>query len=177
MLTTITAIVGLFTGLTGLILSLRNHLLDRERLAIKLEWDVSERYTGMHYGFITVTNIGRRPMFIVSVGLEINCEHSLLPFKSDLYDKKTIAHRLNEGDEPLIIKISQSEDFLIGHAEFWRDIRAFAVDSKEKVYLAKRVNYCPSWGIGNGRPARKYHLQGSVLRFSLPVSNKLAIEQ
>jgi hypothetical protein len=159
MFTTITAIVGLLVGFSGLVLSILNYRRDRPGLRIFLQWDtvvVGGRETHKErqvlLGQIYITNTGRRPISITSAGIELWSTKSL----DFVHRKNPIASKgwkLAEGDPPLCLIAPdhvEVADALIEDARHWRNIRAFAIDSTGKKYLARKVWQCPNWGIGDG---------------------------
>jgi hypothetical protein len=69
-----------------------------------------------------------------------------------------------------MFEIPQNDEFIESAADFWRDVRAFAVDSKDRIHFSRKVKFGPTWGSEPGRDAKKFHRQGKVLRFAFPVS-------
>jgi hypothetical protein len=155
MLTTITAIAGLFFGLAGFTLGLLNYRRDRPKLRIFIDWDtclVRDRRAQAKLGRIYITNAGRRPIYIVSAGLVLFTLAS-----AGIRRVRTGAvkgRRLAEGDPPLSLivpdTVEAARTLWQRHAGHWRYLRAFAVDSNGKTYLSRRMKRRPYWGIGDG---------------------------
>ena len=63
-------------GTAGLVLGILNYLRDRPNVAVTLQWDMSVTENPVidprkKWGVISVTSVGRRPVYIVSVALEL----------------------------------------------------------------------------------------------------------
>ena len=69
-----------------------------------------------------------------------------------------------------MFEIPQNDEFVESAADFWRDVRAFAVDSKDRIHFSKKVKFARTWGTQPARDAKRFHRQGKVLRFEFPVS-------
>lgn len=147
-LTQITALVGAFTGIAALVLSITNYLRDSPKLTVKLLWDMSitdnpgyDRNT--FWGIVTVANVGRRPIHVRVANLRLPKGHAA----SHLVLSEGIAGKtLAEGAPPAIFIISQ--DGMQEYARDWRKIRAAIYDSAGREYLSPRTprkDSVPSW--------------------------------
>src|SRR6267142_6674223 len=81
------ALLGMIFGTAGLTLGVLNHVRDNSNIKIRLSWDYQDLSPGTPnnnklYGVVTVTNLGRRPVFISLVDIplpkEIGAKHLLL---------------------------------------------------------------------------------------------------
>lgn len=126
------AILGMVLGTAGFVMSIMNYLRDRPRVKLTLVWDMTETRTKELCGMIKVTNIGRRPIFISAVALEVPSEgpRKLLVSMENIQGKK-----LSEGDMPITHIVSYSQ--LCPYSPFWKKMRAYAEDSTGKRYYSK----------------------------------------
>src|ERR1700682_2565679 len=67
--TQVTALVGAFTGIAALVLSVTNYLRDNPKVIVTLLWDMSvtdnPRYDrNQQWGIVSVANVGRRPIYV-----------------------------------------------------------------------------------------------------------------
>lgn len=72
--TQITALIGAFTGIAALVLSITNYLRDNPKVTVTLLWDMSitdnPRYDrNKLWGVVSVANVGRRPIYGLSRGV------------------------------------------------------------------------------------------------------------
>lgn len=132
-LTDITAIGGLIFGVAGLVLSVTNHLRDRAKLVVNLQWDMTLSTTGERAGLITVSNVGRRPAFVSHAALRMpeGAPNSHIVLRDSINGVK-----LEEGDAPLIFVVKYDE-ILTNQSEHWRGIRAQVNDSTGKEWISK----------------------------------------
>jgi hypothetical protein len=144
-LSDLTAIAGLIFGLSGLMLSVSNFLRDRPKIVVTLQWDMTVLDSGSQkkqIGLITITNIGRRPIYISHAALRMPKEspNAYLVIKDAIMGEK-----LSEGDRPKIYPVEYRG--LEGFAKYWKGIRAQVSDSTGKVWLSKRnaIKVQPSW--------------------------------
>jgi hypothetical protein len=142
-LSDVTAIAGLIFGLSGLVLSISNYLRDKPRIVIHLKWDMTRRMdTGieMQVGVITISNVGRRPVYISHAALKFPKESK----KSHLIINDSVkGQKLVEGDSPIIFTIPQNA--LREYARYWKGIRAQVSDSTGKVWFSKKIKSKPLW--------------------------------
>src|SRR6185295_2690698 len=164
MLTTlIISVIGVVIGTVGLTLSVSNYLRDRAVVKVFLKWDMTLTpgaiFAGQVYdhrkpwGFVRVTNIGRRPVYISAAALEYSATfyerllHRILKrqptnaFTAIIMGSLSGA-KLAEGDSPQVFLISQ--DGMEQHKEYWSSVRVFVEDSAGKKYLSAPINACPS---------------------------------
>ena len=142
------ALVAALVGILGLLLAWITLRRDRAKVVVDLDWDTGKHYVGMRsnvketWGTITVTNRGRRAIFVRSVGLKYPDDekvYNLLPQQ----DQDGV--KLEEGDKPIVIKIPQNKQ-LQRYSANWKEIYAVADTASGRRYRstyfpAKR----PSW--------------------------------
>jgi hypothetical protein len=144
-ITIASAIIGMMLGTAGFVISLFNYLRDRPNVRVCLNWDWkvtdSLLYDPTKYwGIVSVTNVGRRPVFITSVALRLPKRYtpSWLLLGESIPGKK-----LSEGDPPATFMSTQER--MEEYSGDWRKIRAVAFDSAGKRYISKPVRARPSW--------------------------------
>src|SRR6266700_2689712 len=100
------AVLGMILGTAGFTISLMNYLRDRPRVRLTLKWDMTELGTGRLFGLVKVTNVGRRPVFISAVALELppGFKHSHLILNNSIAGTK-----LSEGDQPIVHSVSYTD--------------------------------------------------------------------
>ena len=146
-ITQLAAVVGMVLGTAGFIMSLMNYLRDRPCITVRLKWDMSiinnPRYdhTKM-WGVVTVTNVGRRPIFISIAALRVPKGFGLSHL---VLSESASGKKLAEGDPPARFMVTQNE--LSKYKSTWRDLRAYVEDSTGKRYVSKRLekSNVPSW--------------------------------
>jgi hypothetical protein len=148
--TQVAALVGAFTGISALVLSITNYLRDNPKVKVSLLWDMSvtdnPRYDrNKLWGIVCVANVGRRPVHVRIANLKLpkGHEHSHLVLSEGIAGQS-----LAEGDAPAIFMISQ--DGMQEYAKDWRKIRAAVYDSAGKEYLSARKtnrDVVPSWAV------------------------------
>ena len=137
-LTSITAIVGAVLGGASLTLGILNYLRDRSRVKVRPQWNmvVSDRSLAedeRECGLITVTNVGRRPVYVSHACLILPraYENRLLLLVDSIQGR-----RLSEGEPP--------QNFIVRHdiqERYSKDLKRIRVqvsDSTGQVYLSKR---------------------------------------
>lgn len=144
---TLLIFLSLIVSTIALIVSILNYRRDKYKVLIDLDWDNGKRYEGMRsnvketWGTITVRNIGRRPVFILSVGLKYPDDERVINL---LGEENLEGVKLEEHDKPIIIKIPQ--DFLLKrHSKNWDKIYAIAYDIAGKEYKSEKSWTKPSW--------------------------------
>jgi hypothetical protein len=144
-LTGITALVGVVTGTAGLVLGILNHLRDSPRIIVTLQWDMGiandPKYDpDKSYGLVTVTNVGRRPIYISHTSLKLpkGYELTYLLCAEAIYGK-----RLGEGEPPLTYILDQGE--MSKYRRDWRKVRALVIDSSGTAHFSSKVRKRPSW--------------------------------
>lgn len=146
-ITDIAAFFGVIFGLSGLILGIMNYIRDQTNIAVTLNWDMKTvRIPNVNenklWGLITVTNCGRRPVYINHVTLRLpkknKKDYSHLILRNGMFGQK-----LAEADPPATFEIDP--DFMEEYSKDWKKIRAEIILSTGKTKLSKRVKKKPSW--------------------------------
>lgn len=142
-LSNLAAILGMLLGTAGFVMSLMNYLRDKPRVRVVLQWDMKDTGTGAMMGLVRVSNVGRRPVFISAVALEVpkGFEYSHLVLMDAVAGKK-----LGEGDAPAVFMVKYDAD-LNKYSRVWRDLRGYVEDSAGGEYRSKKLpkNPVPSW--------------------------------
>lgn len=137
-----TGLLGLIFGLFGTSIGVFNFLRDRGKLAVRLQWDMAVKGEpdGKLVGCITITNTGRRAIFMSHVALQLpkGGEHSHYLICDGLEGKT-----LSEGDPPAFFPVDQ--EGLELYALEWQKVLAQVSDSTGKEWLSKKVSAIPSW--------------------------------
>ena len=138
----LTGLLGLIFGLIGTSIGVFNFWRDKGKLVVRLQWDMA--VTGepeeKRVGCITVTNTGRRAIFISHVALRLpkGGEYSHFLIRDGLKGQK-----LAEGDPPAVFPVDHES--LEPYANDWENVRAQVSDSTGKEWLSKKVTVIPSW--------------------------------
>lgn len=138
----ITGLVGLVFGLVGTIIGVSNYFRDRAKLVVVLNWDIAitEGNPDKRFGCITITNTGRRAIYISHVAL---CLPKGSEFSHFLIQGGLKGQKLSEGDPPAVFRIEQ--DGLEDYVDCWNQIIGQVGDSTGRVWLSKKVRKIPSW--------------------------------
>jgi hypothetical protein len=155
----ILGIVGTLTGTAGTAISLFNYFRDRPVVKVHLKWDMFVSENRLYdstklWGLARVTNVGRRPVYLAAVALEVpdielpNGHPLLVHGKPPSYLIlspliNTQSSKLSEGDPPSAYAISQ--DQMKPYAAHWQHIRAYVEDSTGRKYRSGSVKEQPSW--------------------------------
>jgi hypothetical protein len=136
----ITGILGSLLGAAAIVISVLNYRRDKPQLKVTLKWDMTEVGTRRMMGLVKVANIGRRPVHLSVVALEVggHQKYSHLILSDSVKGK-----RLDEGDKPeaFIVNYDQMDQY----KEVWDKIRAVAEDSTGKSYYSDYPKGKPSW--------------------------------
>ena len=140
------AILGLVSGVAGTVLGVLNYLRDRAAVVVGLQWDMrvtpgSGYDPNKKWGFITVTNVGRRAIYVSHVALRMydnrfGISHLVLM-------DGIVGKTLNEASPSATHVVDQ--DGLQEYASAWHLIRAQVSDQTGKVWISKYVSEKPSW--------------------------------
>lgn len=138
----LTGLLGLIFGVIGTSIGVFNFWRDKGKLVVRLQWDmaITGESEGKQVGCITVTNSGRRAVFMSHVALRLpkGHEHSHFLIREGLKGQK-----LSEGDPPAVFPVDQ--EGLEQYAKEWKDVRAQVSDSTGKEWLSKKISVAPSW--------------------------------
>jgi len=136
----ITGILGSLLGGAALVISILNYRRDKPQLKVTLKWDMTEVGTRRMMGIVKVANVGRRPVHLGAVALELppSLKHSHLLLHDSIKGK-----RLDEGDKPEAFMVNY--DQMAQYKEVWDKIRAMAEDSTGKAYYSEYPKDKPSW--------------------------------
>lgn len=133
---------GFLLGTVGTVLGVMSFLRDQGKLVVRLQWDMA--MTGedaaKRVGCITVTNTGRRAIFISHVALRLPKGGEISHF---LIQDGLKGQKLSEGDPHAVFPVDQ--DNLETYADKWQGIVAQVSDSTGKEWLSKKVKTIPSW--------------------------------
>jgi|ERR1035438_3833060 hypothetical protein len=136
-LTGITAILGVVFGTGGLVLGILNYLRDRPVVKVFLQWNMeivggSSTRDESECGLITVTNAGRRPVYISHVCLVLPKSHKshFLLVRDSVQGQK-----LSEGDPPATFVIPH--DVQTQYSKDLKRVRAQVSVSTGQIYLSK----------------------------------------
>jgi hypothetical protein len=145
MLTTITSILGLVTGVTALIVSWSNYMKDRPKVIIDLKLkEIKDAHHPTVFEealVITITNNGRRPVYITQVGLQLT-KSNLGYDRCLLVSDSTKGGRIEEGGPPIIHTLSKKD--LEPLSSIMQDSRVIALDSRGKKYISQRIDEAES---------------------------------
>lgn len=143
-LTETSALLGLLFGLIGTLLGVFNYFRDKADIVVLLKWDMALKGEdeASRVGCITVTNTGRRAIFISHVALRLpkGGENSHFLIQGGLNGQKLL-----EGDPPAVFPIEQNN--LENYANRWKEIVAQVSDSTGKEWISKKVRNTPSWAL------------------------------
>ncbi len=142
------AIIGLVSGVAGTVLGVTSFLRDRASVDVSLQWDMSispaqDDDPDKKYVIITVTNVGRRPIFVSHAAIQLpkaNGGKCLV-----LMTESIAGTTLTEGSPSARYTVSQTG--FEAHARYWRRVVARIDDSHGKVWYSKAVKKKPSWAI------------------------------
>ncbi len=145
-ITDVAAILGAIFGTAGLVLGILNYLRDRPEVLVKLYWDMSVTDNPKYdpkkkWCLVTVTNCGRRPIYISHASLKLPKGYKATHL---LIQEAIRGQRLGEGDPPASYVVSQ--DGMEDYKKDWHKIRAAVTDTAGKEYLSKvDKSKRPSW--------------------------------
>ncbi len=145
-ITDIGALLGVIFGTAGLVLGIMNYLRDRPEVVVTLKWDMKVTDNPVYdpnknWGFVTVSNVGRRPIYIshASITIPKGYGHNYLLLWEGLRGQ-----RLAEGDPPVDYVLAQ--DKLEKYKKVWKKMRAVVFDTAGKKYYSKvDKSRPPSW--------------------------------
>lgn len=149
--TDVVAILGLVSGVTGTVLGVLNFLRDRAAIDVSLQWDMSVTPgTGLdphkRWGVITVTNVGRRPIFVSHAAIRLPKQagkdgaYTYLVVNSAIVGKTLTEGSLSE-------RYIVTQDGLDQYAVYWREMVAQVNDSSGRTWKSRKLrrNQIPSW--------------------------------
>lgn len=149
--TDLIAILGLISGVAGTVLGVLNFLRDRAAVEVSLQWDMAVTpSTGLDarklWAVITVTNVGRRPIFVSHAAIRLPKRAVKAGGYSHLVaNDGVVGKTLTEGAPSERYVITQ--DGMQEHAAYWRDMVAQVSDSTGRVWKSRRLrkDRIPSW--------------------------------
>lgn len=140
-------ILGIVFGLSGFILGIVNHLRDKAKVTVGINWDMSMANNSVYdpnksWALISVANVGRRPIYLSHASLRIPKGYGT---SHRLVAESVAGKKLSEGDPPLTFPLDQTG--LEKYAKDWKKIRAEIIDSTGKKWSSKRLceKNKPSW--------------------------------
>jgi hypothetical protein len=149
-LTELASILGMIFGTGGLVIGILNYLRDKPKVMVRLSWGNRIANSPVHddsklWGLVTVTNSGRRPIYITSVSISLPKEFS----GSQLLLLDSIEGRkLGEGDAPATFLLDQG-NLTSEYVPHWKKMCAVVYDSSGKKYFSDPVKEQPSWAKHN----------------------------
>jgi hypothetical protein len=144
-LTETAALVGVVTGTAGLVLGILNHIRDRAKIVVTLQWDMGIANDPNYdpdktYGVVRATNVGRRPVYISHASLKLPKGYKQTYL---LLGQGIFGTRLGEGDPPVSYVLDQ--EGMRKYKRDWRRVRALVIDSAGAAYYSSKVSEMPSW--------------------------------
>ena len=140
------ALIGAVTGVTGTVLGIVNHLRDRAKIVVHLQWDRvcpnNPRYDPKKlWGIVNVSNVGRRPIYIRVANLELPRGYDVTHL---VINEGIAGTKLAEGEAPAVYVVSQ--EGMDKYKKDWNLIRAAVYDTAGKVYRSKiTTGKPPTW--------------------------------
>jgi hypothetical protein len=143
------ALAGLMLGTAGSVLGVMNYLRDRAKVRVTLQWDMSVTDNPAYdsskkWGVVTITNTGRRPVYVSHVALRLpkGSKRRVLLLRESVSGEK-----LGEGDRPKLYVSDQSN--LGGYTKRWRKVYAEVTDSTGRVWRSRHQKWQtkPSWAV------------------------------
>jgi len=148
-LSNLAALAGMVLGTAGSVMSLMNYLRDRPRVRVSLSWDLTPiqdtEQVGEQIGVLSITNVGRRPIFISIAAVEV--PQTFRKRAHLVVLESSSGQRLAEGDPPLKYVLRYKDLKLSPYSNRWRQVRGYAEDSAGKRYVSKKPpkSPVPSW--------------------------------
>ncbi len=149
------SILGMVFGTGGIVLGILNYLRDKPYVRVRLAWGYqianSIEYDKIKlWGLVTVTNCGRRPIYITSVSITLSKQ-----FKNRrlLILESIKGQKLGEGDAPATFLLDE-DNLTKEYVPHWREMRAVVYDSSGKKYSSRRVKEEPSWVKRSGSDSK-----------------------
>ncbi len=146
------SLIGVVAGTAGLVLGILNYLRDRPQVVVSLVWDMEPLGAAAAvldpaegWGVLTVTNLGRRPIFVSHASLHIPGETKYLVLHEGLEGVKLL-----ESDPPKRYVVRQ-QTMPERYSTKWRSLRGCVVDNTGKHWHSKPMKVPPSWVNVNGR--------------------------
>ncbi|HLH10152.1 MAG TPA: hypothetical protein VKW78_23155 [Terriglobales bacterium] len=143
-LSNVAALLGMVLGTAGFVISMMEYLRNRPKVKVTLKWDMTDTLTKEKMGIIKVTNVGRRPIFISIVALELPKGFNRYLVISDSIK----GHKLSEGDAPAGFLVNYKD--LQQYSRLWWKIRAYVEDSAANKYRSPelpKASKAPSWVV------------------------------
>lgn len=137
-LTSAAAFLGVAFGIAGFILGVLNYVRDQPRIKVRLQWNMtlvgdSFLKDNRECGLVTVTNTGRRPVYISHVCLLVPKNHGH-KYRGVVLMDSIPGRKLAEGDPPALFVVPH--DVQKECSDKLNRIRARVEDS-ERVYISK----------------------------------------
>jgi hypothetical protein len=146
----IAALAGVITGTAGLVLGILNYLRDRPKVIVALTWDmkmigaVTEPFDpGKLWGVLSVTNVGRRPIFVSHASLHVPGQTKYYLLKESVEGVKLL-----ESDAPKLYLIDQQS--LVEWAAQWHKLRGCVIDQTGRHWHSAPMKEAPPWAKSAG---------------------------
>jgi hypothetical protein len=138
----VTGIAGSVLGAVAWTVSIMTYRRDKPKLIVKLQWDMTEVRTQGKFGIVRVSNVGRRPVFLAIVALEID-KKTKHRYSNLILNDSVPGVPLAEGGNPTGFMVNY--DNMSEYKNIWNKIRAVAEDTGDKKYYSKYPKEKPSW--------------------------------
>ena len=134
--------LSLAVSIFALFISVLNYRRDRFKIVVTLDLETGKEIINgkliAELVVITVTNVGRRSVFITSVGLCFDNEENINDFLNLIYREGV---KLDEGDKPIVLRIRKEN--IPKLKENWKKVYATASDSTRTYYVSNTVKRKP----------------------------------
>ncbi len=133
------SLLSLVISIFALLISFLNYHRDKYEIVVALDLETGKEIVNdkviAEPIIIIVTNIGRRSVFITSVGLCIDDDKNIDDLLSPNGYKEGV--KLEEGSKPIVLRIRK--ETVPKLKENWKEVYATASDSKRTYYVSNKI--------------------------------------